>query len=89
MNEPQWKQWNRIIDKLASPSAPICSKVLSDERWAIVAEKVQAGRLRPSMEHEFLTSTTEWAMELLTKKIKERGVARRRGWQGWVKERTK
>ena len=89
LSESQWKQWNRIINKLASPSAPICPSALGDERWGGVMEKVQAGRLRPSLQCDFLTTTANWARALVRRKVKERGVIRRKGWAAWIKEQVK
>ena len=89
LSGPQWTQWNRVINKIASPSAPICPSVLGDQRWGGVMEKVQAGRLRPAQGHGFLISTANWATALLKRKVKERGMSRRMGWKAWINEQAK
>ena len=89
MSDAQWKQWNRIVNKKASPSAPICPSAIGDERWGAVMEKVQAGRASPSMQRDFLVTTENWARALVKRKVKERGAFRRKGWATWIREQVK
>ena len=55
----QAEQWDRVVAKFASPSAPICCLTIDEERWCAVSAGVQAYRARPAAAHDFTSSTAQ------------------------------
>ena len=89
MSAGQAKQWEKLVAKLTSPSAPICGIAVKEEKWAAVMEQVQAYKARPSEAFEFLDATAQWAMIWLSEKVKIRTELRNRAWRAWLKEQGK
>ena len=76
----QWAQWDRLVRKLCSPSAPV---FCAEGRWEEVAEAVQSCRLRPSEALHALSIAHSWANALLNKQAVERANRRRTSWREW------
>ena len=78
----QWKQWDNLLRKMCSPTAPIAGE---DGRWGLVVEQLQQRRRQPGTLSCTLRVTHNWAVALANRQAKSRLEKRRRSWQEWIK----
>ena len=78
----QWSQWDHLLRKMCSPSAPIASE---EGRWSSLVEQLQCHRRQPSALASTLGILFNWSVALVTRQEKCRTEQRRRSWQEWLR----
>ena len=89
LTEAQAMQWQKLIRKVASPSAPIAVFTIKDDRWCDVVATTQRYETTPAAAKNFFTISAGWARALLVRKKKTFAEERRKGWKNWVKEQMR
>ena len=76
----QWLQWERLVRKVCSPSAPVCG---DEQRWDYITAVLQAHRMNPREARSALRITSNWAAALVNKQARARTLRRNASWQEW------
>ena len=79
----QWQQWECLVRKVCSPSAPVCC---TDQRWEHVTAVLQAHRANPREACNALRIASNWAAALVNRQSKARALRRYASWQEWKRQ---
>ena len=80
LSEGQRRQWDRLVRKMCSPSAPV---FCAEGRWEDTLEALQEHRWQPCGARNALRIAHNWAMALVSRQAKIRANRRNASWQEW------
>ena len=80
----QARQWDGLLRKVCSPSAPIASA--GEDRWSLISDTLQRYWSSPGDAAEALRTTHNWAEALTKRQSRVRAEKHRESWDKWKKK---